>query len=76
MDRISYRRGHRYLTVVADHEPAPWCGVARDRTKEAFHSFFDALGEQRSQALTAVTCDAAGAYRSVAQVRAVTPPSA
>jgi transposase len=42
----------------------------RSPTGEAFHSFFDALGEQRSQALTAVTCDAAGAYRSVAQVRA------
>jgi Transposase len=33
--------------------------------------FFDALGEQRSAALTAVTCDAAGAYQSVARARAV-----
>lgn len=71
VDEISYRRGHRYLTVIADHDTGTVVWVARDRTKQAFHSFFDALGEQRSQALTAVTCDAAGAYRSVAQVRAV-----
>ncbi|MBK5229099.1 MAG: transposase [Actinobacteria bacterium] len=34
VDEISYRKGHRYLTVVADHETgtARWCGSRRART--------------------------------------------
>jgi transposase len=71
VDEVSHRLGHRYLTVVADHDTGRVVWVARDRSKQAFAGFFDALGEQRSAALSAITCDAAGAYQSVARARAV-----
>jgi len=71
VDEISYRRGHRYLTVVADHDTGRVVWVAKDRGKQAFGGFFDALGQGRSQALTAITGDASGIYLPVARARAV-----
>ena len=71
VDEISHRRGHRYLTVVADHDTGRVVWVARNRDKEAFDGFFDALGQQRSQALAAITGDASGVYLTVARARAV-----
>lgn len=70
VDEISYRRGHQYLTVVADHDTGTVVWVAKDRDKKAFDGFFDALGEQRSSQLTAITCDASGVYLPVARARA------
>jgi transposase len=29
IDEVSYRRGHRYLTVVVDHDSGGWCGPRR-----------------------------------------------
>jgi transposase len=71
VDEISYRRGHRYLSVVADHDTGRVVWVARNRDQEAFGGFFDALGDQRCQALTAITGDASGIYLPVARARAV-----
>jgi transposase len=33
IDEISYKRGHRYLTVVVDHDTGRliWAGVGRDK---------------------------------------------
>jgi transposase len=70
VDEISYRRGHRYLTVVADHDTGTVVWVAKDRGKDAFDGFFDALGEHRSAQLAAITCDASGVYLPVARTRA------
>jgi transposase len=70
VDEISYKRGHRYLTIVADHETGKVVWVVKDRTKEAFESFFDALGEQRTAAIEAITLDASTAYGAVARQRA------
>jgi transposase len=44
--------------------------VSKDRNKEAFESFFDALGAQRSAALEAITLDGSSVYRPVAVQRA------
>lgn len=70
VDEISYKRGHRYLTVIADHDTGRVIWVAKERTKEAFQQFFDALGPERAAALQAVTCDAASTYQTQAREQA------
>ena len=62
VDEISYKRGHRYLTVVANHDTGKvvWVGVGR--SVETMEAFYDQLGEQRCGQLEAVTMDGGKAY--------------
>jgi transposase len=59
IDEISYKRGHRYLTVVVDHDSGRlvWAAVGRD--KKTLRGFFDLVGDQRCQQITVVSADAA-----------------
>ena len=59
VDEISYKRGHKYLTVVVDHETGRlvWAAPGKDRATLA--GFFDALGEQRCAQITHVSADGA-----------------
>jgi transposase len=59
VDEISYKRGHRYLTVVVDHDRnrLVWAAVGRDEA--TLRKFFDELGESRCAAITLVSADAA-----------------
>jgi transposase len=59
LDEISYKRGHRYLTVVVDHDSGRlvWAAVGRD--EGTLRTFFDELGEERCAAITLVSADAA-----------------
>ena len=70
VDEISYRLGHKYLTLVADHDTGDvvWAGEGRDRA--ALGRFFDALGPSRTAQLRAVTMDLGGAYRGETTARA------
>jgi transposase len=70
IDEISYRRGHRYLTVVVDHDRGHLLWVAAGRTKDTVHRFFDALGEQRCARLTHVSADGAAWITDVVAERA------
>jgi transposase len=69
VDEISYKRGHHYLTVVADHDTGNVVWVSTERTKTGFEQFFDALGEQRSATLEAITLDGSSVYGPVARER-------
>jgi transposase len=59
IDEISYKKGHKYLTIVVDHDSGRllWAGVGRDA--ETVDEFFDALGAERAAAITHVSSDAA-----------------
>jgi transposase len=59
IDEISYKRGHRYLIVVVDHDSGRlvWAGPGRNDT--ALNVFFDELGPERSALLTHVSADMA-----------------
>lgn len=59
IDEISYKRGHRYLTVVVDHDTGALVWAAAGRDEATLGSFFDALGPQRSAEITHVSADAA-----------------
>jgi transposase len=69
VDEIAYRKGHRYLTIVADHDrddAVVWAGEGRDgasgKDAATLGRFYEQLGEQRCKQLQAVTLDLGGAY--------------
>ncbi|WLP88743.1 ISL3 family transposase [Gordonia sp. NB41Y] len=59
IDEIAYRKGHRYLTVIVDHDSGRLVWAREGARKETLHTFFDELGEQRTAQLTHVSADAA-----------------
>ena len=59
IDEVSYKRGHRYLTIVVDHDSRRLVWAAPGRDKATLRTFFDALGPERSAAITHVSADAA-----------------
>jgi transposase len=59
IDEISYKRGHKYLTIVVDHDSGRLVWAAAGRDKKTLRGFFDALGEQRCAKITHVSADAA-----------------
>jgi transposase len=71
IDEISYKRGHRYLMVVVDHDTRRLIWAAPGRDKATLNSFFDQLGPERSAAITHVSADSADWIAEVVAQRAV-----
>ena len=69
IDEVSYRRGHRYLTLVLDHERGRvvWASEGA-RQKTSLDGFLDALGSQR-RAIEAVSIDMAPGYFQALRTR-------
>ncbi|MGH3061893.1 MAG: ISL3 family transposase [Gaiellaceae bacterium] len=63
IDEVSFRRGHRYLTLVVDHDSGHivWASEGA-RAKESLDSFLDALGPERASRIEAVSIDMAPGY--------------
>lgn len=59
IDEISYKKGHKYLVVVVDHDTGRLVWAAPGRTRGTVRSFFDALGEERSRLITHISADEA-----------------
>ena len=59
IDEIAYKRGHRYLTVVVDHDRRRLVWAAPGRDEATLQAFFDALGPDRAQKISQVSADAA-----------------
>jgi transposase len=59
IDEISYKKGHRYLTVVVDHDSRRLIWAAPGRDKATLRTFFDQLGADRCAQITHVSADAA-----------------
>jgi transposase len=59
IDEISYKRHHKYLTIVVDHDSGRLVWAAPGRDADTVRAFFDLLGEERSAKITHVTADAA-----------------
>ena len=51
----SYKKGHKYLTVVVDHDSGRLVWAAQGRNAATLRRFFDALGQARCAAITHVT---------------------
>jgi len=59
IDEIAYKKGHKYLTVVVDHDTRRLVWAAPGRDAATLGRFFDALGEQRCAGIRLVSADAA-----------------
>jgi transposase len=71
VDEVSYRKGHRYLTVVADHDRAGavvWAKEGKDAA--TLNAFYDELGEARCAQLEAVSMDMGEAFRKATDAKA------
>jgi transposase len=70
IDEISYRKGHRYLTVIIDHTTGRLVWAKAGRNQDTLGKFFDELGAQRAALLTHVSCDGAEWIHGVVRERA------
>jgi transposase len=71
VDDVSWRKGHRYLTVVADHDRAGavvWAGEGRNAA--TLERFYDELGAEVCARLEAVSMDMALSYQAATSHRA------
>ncbi|MGZ6840008.1 MAG: ISL3 family transposase [Frankiaceae bacterium] len=59
IDEISYKKGHRYLTVVVDHDTRRLVWAAPGKDSATLLRFFDALGPDRCAQISHVSADAA-----------------
>lgn len=62
IDEVSYKRHHKYLTVVVDHDSGRlvWASAGRDRaTVRAFFDALEASGQGRCAQITHVSADGA-----------------
>jgi transposase len=69
IDEISYKRHHKYLTVVVDHDTGRLVWVAPGRDRATVHRFFDALGPERCAQISHVSADGANWIASVVAQR-------
>lgn len=70
VDEISYRKGHRYLLCVTDHDTGRLVWAAKGRDAATLRRFFDALGADRAALLTHISADGAEWIHTVAAQRA------
>ena len=69
VDEISYKRGHKYLTVIVDHDTGRLLWAHPGRDKDTLGKFFDELGTQRSVLIAVVSADAAEWIATVVRER-------
>ena len=63
VDEISFRKRHRYLTVVTDHDRRRVIWVAEGKSSEVLKSFFELIGREACERIEIVTMDMSAAYR-------------
>ena len=59
IDEISYRRGHKYLMVVVDHDTGRLVWATEGHDRKTLQTFFDLLGPERCARIRLVSADAA-----------------
>jgi transposase len=69
VDEISYRRGHQYLTIVADHDTGRVVWVAKGKRGKALEDFYDAVGDDGRARIEAVSMDLGTTYRDATRRR-------
>jgi len=59
IDEISYKKDHRYITIVVDHDTGRLVWAAPGRDRKTLKAFFTTLGESRCAAVTHISADPA-----------------
>ena len=69
IDEVSYKRGHKYLTVVVDHDTGRLLWIGQGRTKKTLAAFFDLLGVTGCARIELVSADGADWIADVVGLR-------
>jgi transposase len=64
VDEVSWRRRHKYLTLVSDHRRAKIVWGAEGRDTATLDSFFSELGEEAARKITTVSMDMSAGYEN------------
>ena len=70
VDEISWRKHHKYLTLVSDHDTSRMVWGTTGRTAAAMGRFFDDLPAGGAEQLAAVSMDLGPAYAKAVRARA------
>lgn len=62
IDEVAYRKGHRYLMCVTDHDSGRLVWAAPGRSEQTAAAFFQALGPERCRQVEAVSVDLHGGW--------------
>jgi transposase len=73
VDETSYKKGHKYMTVVVDHDSGRGVWAAKGHGKAQLDAFFDLLDDGQRSSIEVVTADGA---RWIADVVAARLPGA
>jgi transposase len=66
-DEVSWRKGHSYLTLISNHESGKFVWGKEGKDATTLDAFFDELGQERSEAITAMSMDMGPAYEKSAR---------
>jgi transposase len=69
VDEIAYRKGRKFVTVVADHDTGRVVFVGKGRHQQVFADFLASLGDAGRERIAAVSMDMGPAYRGAAAVQ-------
>lgn len=69
IDEISYKKGHKYLIVIVDHDTGHLVWAKAGRDMATLEVFFDLLGEERCKNLRLVSADGAQWIANVVKAR-------
>lgn len=70
IDELSYRRHHKYVTIVTDHETGKVVWAREGKNAKTLDAFFAELGTERCAQLQTVTLDMSQAYIRSTQTHA------
>ena len=62
IDEFSYRKRHRYITVIVDHVRKRIVWAKKGKGADTLDAFFEELGPERTAKLKILTIDMAGGY--------------
>lgn len=62
VDEVSWRKRHKYLTLVSNHQRNRVVWADEGRGEKTLDGFFDELGSERAEAITAVSMDMSAGY--------------
>jgi transposase len=61
-DELSFRKRHRYITTVVDHDKKSIVWAAKGKDSGTLNTFFDELGIERTKSLELATIDMSAAF--------------
>lgn len=67
VDEISYRRHHKYLTVIIDHDTGNVVWAAEGKSSETLGQFFKELDTDTRKQIELVTMDLSAAYKKAVE---------